>query len=204
MPLKSKESFSVGGYYRDRKQGYSVLSLDPDGMTVQFDDGTRRKLDDSQIAIKARIYRNIVGEERQNHPEATEEYFRTLGYLSANGRFEAELPARSVSGFLDHYHHSTDERVSTEHNSVILLGDVDKWGPELRIYFPVPSFKTDFGPNVDVRSAQTPDNLRINNNAFWNRLIGLGYRLGKSHDVDAIRQTVPLAMHSVFDEGRGL
>ena len=83
---------------------------------------------------------------------------------------------------------------------MISLGDVDKWGPELRIYFPTPTRSLDFG-DIDIRAGQSDGIKRINNNSFWNKLIRLGFRIGKHHDTNAIRGTIPPEKRYLFDEG---
>jgi hypothetical protein len=196
-----KHPFFVGGYYRDRKQGYEVISMSAEGMVVQYDDGTQEKVGLESMQIKVRIYDNILSEFRVNHPVTSDDYFRSLGFLATHARFEAELPNRVVDQFLEQYRRLSGEATSTAHPSVISLGDVDKWGPELRIYFPTPSWKLDFGPDIDIRSGQTDGIKRINNNALWNKLIRLGFRIGKDHDVNMIRDSIPHAQREFFDEG---
>jgi hypothetical protein len=188
-----KHPFFVGGYYRDRKQGYEVISMSADGMVVRYDDGTQEKVGLESLKIKARIYDNILSEFQVNHPSASDDYFRSLGYLARRARFDAELPDRVVDHFLEQYRLLSGVAASTAHSSVISLGDVDKWGPELRIYFPTPPRKLDFGPDIEVRSGQTGGIKRINNNALWNKLIRLGFRIGKDHDVGMIRDSIPHA-----------
>jgi hypothetical protein len=202
MPIQTP--FFVGGYYRDRAQGYTVIAMDDKGMMVKYDDDKTDKLDLKRMQTKATIYNNIQSEYRRNHPATTNEYFESLGFLSMHGRFEAELPSKSVSNFLDHYRILTGHRASNTHTGISLLGDVDKWGPELRIYFPATRFTVDLGPGIDVRSGQTPNILRINNNSVWSKLVALGFRLGTNHDVTQIRASVPPEKLTQFDSGRSI
>lgn len=196
-----KHPFFVGGYYRDRKQGYEVISMSAEGMVVRYDDGTQEKVGVESLKIKARIYDNILSDFRVNHPVATDDYFRTLGFLARHARFEAELPNRVVDQFLEQYHRLSGVATSTAHPSVMSLGDVDKWGPELRMYFPTPPRELDLGPDIDVRSGQNDGIKRINNNALWNKLIRLGFRIGKDHDIGIIRESIPHDKRYLFDEG---
>ena len=196
-----KHPFIVGGYYRDRVQGYEVVSMTDRGMVVQYDDGTRAEIARGAMDIKARIHNNIQAEFHTNHPISTDQYFRSIGFLSGNSRFDAELPNHVVSNFLEHYNSLTGDTVSVSHPNVILLGDVDKYGAELRIYFPSKHPKLDFGPGIDVRAGQTDGIERINNNALWFKLVGLGFRLGKDHDRESIRGSVPHDKREFFDEG---
>ena len=95
--------FFIGGYYRDRQQGYEVVDMSAQSMTVKYDDGTVEKLGSDSIRIKARIYDNMLSEFRISHPLTTDEYFWSLGYLAGHSRFEAELPNQAINSFLEQY-----------------------------------------------------------------------------------------------------
>lgn len=195
--------FYVGGYYRDRTQGYEVVEMSGQGMTVRYDDGSTERIGRDSMDIKARIYANILSEFKIAHPVTTDEYFWTLGFLAAHGRFDAELPNQVVDRFLQQYRHLSGEATSIEHPNVMRLGEVDKWGPELRIYFPDPPQKVDLGPGVEVRAGQTDGMNRVNNNTLWNKLIRIGFRVGKDHDCESIRNSIPDEKRHLFDEGMG-
>lgn len=201
MPFENTPFF-VGGHYRDRRQGYTVLEISQQGMKIQYDDGTIENLGADSVQVKARIYVNILAEYRRYHPIASPTYFETLGFLSRHGRFEAELPSKSVANFLNSYQNLTGQRIGTNHTGLFLLGEGDKWGPELRIYFPETTHTLEFGTGIVVRAGQAPGILRINNNNLWMRLVAIGFRLGTVHDVDQIRSTIPPEMRSSFDKGR--
>lgn len=200
MPKESP--FFVGGTYRDRKRGYVVTELNGNGMTIEYDDGEVQTLNANSMAMKARIYNNIMAEYRRNHPSASEPYFETLGFLAAHSRFDAELPPQSTANFLSQYQALTGERASSGHPGIAMLASgSDKWGSELRVYFPTPPFELDFGTPVQVRSGQEPGIFRVNNNRLWTKLVALGFRLGTDHDVARIRATVPPGMQGAFDRG---
>jgi len=91
--------FYVGGYFLDRNQGYIVTELGSDHMVVKYDDGTEEVLNREDMQIKARIYNNMISEFKDHHPDTSDDYYRTLGFLASNSRFNAELPAESVSNF---------------------------------------------------------------------------------------------------------
>lgn len=194
--------FYVGGYYRDRNQGYEVLQMDKSGMTIKYDDGTVKKLGIESVKIKARIYENMLAEYKFKHLSESEQYFWTLGYLSVKGRFEAELPNKAVSNFLSQYQKLTGEQITANHTGISSLGDVDKWGPELRIYFPVTDQDIILGEGIIIRDGQTPNIKRINNNSAWNKLIRIGFRLGNNHDIEKIKKSIPKDKLSVFLEGQ--
>jgi len=153
------------------------------------------------MAIKARIYNNMLAEYGAKHPVDSEAYFRSLGFLAAKSRFEAELPNRIVGNFLDQYKRLTGDELSASHPNLISLGDVDKYGAELRIYFPDPPIELDFGPGIEVRAGQSDGMKRINNNSLWNKLLRLGFRIGKDHDHQQIRESIPQEKRYLFDEG---
>ena len=54
---------------------------------------------------------------------------------------------------------------------------------------------------TDPRDGAAPGILRINNNQFWRRLVSIGFRLGKNHDIARIRSTIPPKFLSDFDAG---
>lgn len=193
--------FFVGGTFRDRNQGYEVISISNNGMTIRYDDGTQTSIGRESMEIKGRIHNNILSEFRVNHPLSTDDYFWSLGFLAANARFDAELPNHVVENFLGHYHRWSGERTSIDHPNVMLLGDVDKYGAELRIYFPLPTRQLDLGPDIEVRAGQSDGIQRVNNNALWYKLVRLGFRVGSVHDRGSIRNSIPDEKRYLFDEG---
>lgn len=194
--------FFVGGYFRDRNQGYTVLEITDKNIRIRYDDNTTAILDAKSVGIKARIYTNIINEYSRNHPSQTASYFETLGYLSLHARFEAELPGKSVHNFLNDYQTLSEERIDINHPGIFILGEGDKWGAELRVYFPETSHSLEFGPGVQVRAGQTSGILRINNNDFWKRLVAVGFRLDTNHEVEKIRESIPREFQDSFDKGR--
>ncbi len=80
----------------------------------------------------------------------------------------------------------------------------DKWGPELRIYFPDSLRQLDLPARVEICEGNAPGISRINNNNFWWQLTRAGFRLGRNHWVEGIRQTVPPRYRQGFDRGYGL
>ena len=194
--------FYVGGYYRDRNQGYEVLEMNNDGMKIKYEDGTIEKINLSSVQMKAHIYNNILAEYRFTHLAETDNYFWTLGFLSVNGRFDAEIPNKAMQNFLDQYKQLTGERISSNHVGISSLGEVDKWGPELRIYFPVTEKTIDLGSDATVRDGQTSNIKRINNNSIWNKLVRIGFRLGQKHDIEQIKKSIPKDKLVAFESGQ--
>lgn len=73
--------------------------------------------------------------------------------------------------------------------------------PELRIIFPETAVDLELPPNVDVRAGAQDGFGRINNNWFWRMLVKLGFRLGKVHDIEKIRASVPGKFREAFETG---
>jgi len=201
---QKKSLFFVGGYFLDRSQGYTIKEFRDNRMKIEYDDGTEGVLDKEGIEIKERIHENILDEFSNYHPEASDSYFKTLGFLSKHGRFDAEIPQESSCNFFDNYEIYSEERVNSDTDGVIILGDVDKWGPELRIYFPTPNFNFFIGKNIEIRSGIVQGQSRINNNNLWMRLIRIGFRLGRNHDIEKIKATIPPDQIKNFEMGRRL
>lgn len=193
--------FHVGGYFLNRRQGYVVKELTSDRMVVEYDNGTTEVLDRERMQIKARIYENMIFEYEDYHPDTSDDYYRTLGFLASHSRFDAELPRQSVSNFLENYQIHSGEQITSDHPGIDLLGDVDKWGPELRIYFSVTNLNLRFGQEVQTTSGTDQGTLRINNNNLWMRLVRIGFRLGRDHDIEAIRNAIPPDKKDLFEEG---
>ncbi len=114
------------------------------------------------------------------------------------------MPPQSQPGFEENYYLVTRVR-PVLHNSgyypIEIVTTYDKWGPELRIYFPDSGLNLEFPPTVDVRPGNAPRTLRINNNDFWWQLIRVGFRLGASHNTQTLRGGIPPRFVAEFDNG---
>ena len=194
--------FIVGEQYFDRRGSYEVLEITRDNIRIRHEDGRETV---SSIGIKARIYANILVEGRALHPHQSAAYFRTLGFLAGSGEFHAEVPRRSQAPFEEKYRNMTGYRPGLHEDKYFLMDTVtnyDKWGPELRIYLPDRD-DVEFPPGVELRSGRNPGTVRINNNNYWWQLVRVGFRLGTGHEVEHIRESVPLEFQADFDEGLG-
>lgn len=194
--------FIVGERYLDRKGEYTVIRIDGGRLIYQYDDGVELA---AGVEIKARIFQNILAERRGAHPYQSKEYFWSIGYLSRHGDFQAEVPPQSQPNFEHHYYLVTGVRPQLHKDGYYPIQVQDpneKWGPELRIYFPDPLKQIDLPAGVELRQGNAPDILRINNNSFWWHLIRAGFRLGTVHDVARIKQSIPAQFYADFDAGR--
>jgi len=201
--------FLVGGRYRNRRGWYEVLKVAKESMTVRYEqDGNQANLDP---LIAARIINNMEGEDRRVSPylEDTDnqKYFWTLGYLSNHAFIEAIIPPKSKAGFDAHYR-SMKGRPPQEGQDGYYVHhdeDVDKWGVEMRLTFPIPSSRqlSDCRfPGCEPVGSPDPDKLRVNSNAFCYRLLEIGFDLGDAHDVAVIESSIPERYRSAFREGR--
>lgn len=195
--------FFVGGRFEDRTQSYEVLNMSDAEMTVRFDDGTVKTFGASSIEIRARIHQNMQLEAKASHLSSGDQYYWTLGYLSARGRFDAEVPPDIAENFMRRYRELSGVSVSPPHPGLIILrGTGNKWAAELRVYFPVTTAQLDFGPAVQIRSTPDPNTQRFNNNDAWQKLVKMGFRLGVDHDLGRIRSFIPNEKLSVFEAGQ--
>jgi hypothetical protein len=123
--------------------------------------------------------------------------------LAKRAEFNAEVPPQSQEGFEENYLMLTSTRPvlhSQGYYPIRIRTTYDKWGPELRIYFP-DGRTVDFPPYVEVRPGNEAGVLRINNNRFWWLLVRSGFRLGVNHDLRRIREGVPPKYQADFERG---
>lgn len=94
---------------------------------------------------------------------------------------EAEGKKDKLTDFIQNYNSKYNESVSVGDNGICLLGDVDKWGIELRIYF------NDISNIPDYWNERKYHNRNYKSNEFTYRLddkqlvyylFDNGYRLG--------------------------
>jgi hypothetical protein len=191
--------FIVGEKYLDRRGEYEVRRLEASKMTIRYADGKEETAD---TAIKARIYQNILSEQTSLHPYQSEEYFATLAVLAKTAEFQAEVPPQAQANFDERYFMLAGLRPQVGRDGyfpISIRTTYDKWGPELRIYFPHRGPRLEFPPSVDVRDGHAPGMLRINNNDFWWKLVRIGFRLGSRHDIATIRASVPSKYLTAFE-----
>lgn len=62
-----------------------------------------------------------------------------------------------------------------ETDGIMLLGDVDKWGVELRLYL---NHRPDFLPVTSNRAYRSEYPYRINDNNLIREMFDIGYRIG--------------------------
>ena len=132
--------FAIGSVYRNRRGRYEVLQIEPQRIFIKYDDGSEEWADKK---ISERIARNIILEDVSKIPPGintaeTSDFFWTIGALAAKGDFQAEIPPQSWLGFWNDYTRITGIPASPSATGIsrITHGGQNKWGCELRIYFP--------------------------------------------------------------------
>jgi hypothetical protein len=196
--------FIVGERYFDRVGEYTVLRIQAGTLWYRYDNGAEKS---ARVDVKARIYKNILAEQRSLHPFQSPGYFWALGYLSRYAEFNAEVPPQSQASFEHHYYMLTGLRPvlhSGGYYPIQISTTYDKWGPELRIYFPDKGHVLELPPTVNMLPGNAPGYLRVNNNTFWWQLVRAGFRLGTSHNLRIIRSHLPGKYLPDFDAGHAL
>ena len=197
-------SFEPGKQYADRKGVYEVLSITGKSMRIRYEDGTEL---DQTVEIKTRIHQNMLSEGRAVHTSEAPEYYRFIGYLAKHGRLEAEVPESSSVNFRNRYRQGTGQDPETQpgYSRISTTNANDKWGAELRIYYPArDGVEFVFPEGVEPKAGTRDGELRINNNSFWHRLVHAGFRMGPHQDSNAIRESIPHQHRQSFDEGNVL
>jgi hypothetical protein len=201
--------FEIGGRYRNRKGWYEVLAIHAGKLVARYDDGTEARLNPE---MQRGIIGNIAKDEARVTPypagDARQQgWARTIGILAASARLEAEVPPKSAEGFQRAYAESTGDNSVWQSPTVYLLEEgVDKWGSELRIYFPKSIVDDCFvlPAGVSVVKGFSPNEMRINDNGYWWSLVrDLGFRVGAPQDIASIRTRMPENLRTAFDEGIG-
>jgi len=205
----------VVGQRLTTKYGTSVVETVTDaGVNIRFLEGEKKGETDflpnvSSPAPVAPRVRRSSSPARFRLPSAyrplngSEAY--TIGYMSTRCWLDAEVPEKAQNAFEDKYRSVTGETpVPGSEHYVLLHGNANKWGHELRIYFQFPSNGHDsltFPGDISPVASTTPGILRINMNTFWWQLVQIGFRLGRIHARDQIRRSLETKYLSDFERG---
>ena len=135
-------------------------------------------------------------------------FYQSVGFLASRTTMVEAIiiPSRQMQ-FEEKYREVTGFTVGREAVGLSVHNrDIQKWGDELRVTFEASSAKKDsldFGSDVSI--VDDPGNRgrswRINRNRFWWELVEMGFTLGSSQNIDAIRAGVPSAYKVAFDQG---
>jgi len=202
--------FAVGETYSNRQRQYTLLSIQGTKLLVRFDDGSTGTLD---AEVQRRIITNMALELKTltrgvdpRNLDLRRKFIFSIGFLAASVDLQAEVPPQSRASFERKYIDIKGRSIPpTVTGYYPLIGDdINKWGPELRIYFYATEAELDelyFGEYVDVRDGTQSAQYRINNNAFFYQLLGMGFDFGPDQDVNRIRQSIPASLRGDFDRG---
>lgn len=202
--------FAVGETYANRQGQYTVLEVRGSKLSVHYDDGTLATLDANfQRRITENMLRELASLTRGIGVETGDSQRRfmlSVGFLARRSDLQAEMPWKAVVPFVEKYKDLTGRTATPGDTSFYILNDprVDKWGPELRIYFEAtPSQLNElyFGEYIRARDGQHPGLYRINNNALFYKLLELGFVLGPLQAIDRIRNRIPATLRDMFDLG---
>src|SRR6266550_4211630 len=132
-----ENEFLIGARYHSRKGPYEVLAIDSGNLVIRYDSGEEARVDAKTLA---RIATNIEREEQRIFPNGLPagreaDFAWTLGVFAGHGELHAEVPPQSQEGFLQSYQQVCGNQPA-EGYFPISFGGENKWGSELRIYYP--------------------------------------------------------------------
>lgn len=134
--------------------------------------------------------------------------FFSLGFLAARAtRLEAFVPKRRLKTFESLYAELKGRNLrEREKGLYVLEAKAHKWGYELRVTFLATAEEIsslDFGSNVKILDDPSkPEVLwRINNNAFWWKLLEFGFEMGYQQKPRVIEGHVPEKYREDFRHG---
>lgn len=202
--------FALGETYANRQGQYTILEVRGSKLRVRYDDGTLATLDAN---FQRRIIENMMRELASltsgigvETGDSQRRFMLSIGFLSLRSDLQAEMPRKAVEPFVEKYRDFTGRTARPGDTSFYILNDpwVDKWGPELRIYFeatPNQLSELYFGEYIRARDGHYPGQYRINNNVLFYKLLELGFVLGPLQAIDRIRKRIPAPLREMFDLG---
>lgn len=201
--------FTPGSRWKNRIGWYEVLELLPKGkLRARYDEADNEVILD--LTMQRQIISNIEQEYRLEQsrlvPHAdtarNRTYFETIGFLARCAYLEAFVAPQSRGGFEKNYTELTGVGpIEGETPGYHVHHHSSKWGAELRISFPGDSdIDFDFG-GLQAVAGTNAGQMRLNNNAYWYKLVALGFRLGGEQDTASIAANIPDAYRDDFFEG---
>lgn len=137
-----------------------------------------------------------------------ERFFFSLGFLAARAtRLEAFVPKHRLETFESHYAELKDRNLrEREKGLYVLEAKAHKWGYELRVTFlgtPEEVSSLDFSSKVKILDDPSKHGVlwRINNNAFWWKLLEFGFEMGDQQKLKAIEAHIPKEYRKAFEQG---
>ena len=117
-----------------------------------------------------------------------------VGFLLSRATLYAEVKVDRQERFVDKYKFSEGDDMGC-----FLLIQDKKWGNELRIRIRASKYEVEALGIADLLIDGGSGTFEINSNRLWWKLHGIGFKLGKSHDLQVIRG----AMDDVAEFDRG-
>lgn len=137
-----------------------------------------------------------------------EQFFFSLGFLAARAtRLEAFVPKHRLETFVTHYADIKGRNLQEKEKGLYVLeAKAHKWGYELRVTFlatPEEISSLDFGSKVKILDDPSKHGVlwRINNNAFWWKLLEFGFEMGGQQKSKAIEAHIPKEYREKFKQG---
>jgi hypothetical protein len=127
--------------------------------------------------------------------ESTEEFWKSIGFLASHAELVAFVVEKNEDSFLQRYY----ELKEREPLRFTLISNPKQWGNELRVIVE-PSWNLTLGNIIPV-TGNTENRINFNSNSLVWWLLELGFDLGRNHDVESIRSSVPNEFKEAFDEG---
>jgi len=202
--------FHIGDTYSNRRFQYTIVGLKQDKLLVILDDGSNCELD---ARLQSTIIQNmntemntLIGDTITGNTSLSKAFNYTLGFLTKRARLIAEIPQQSVARFESEYYKIKNRKITMNaHGYTVLKGtNVNKWGPELRIFFSASEIEIVslyFGDYVEVRSGGSINEHRINNNRFVYKLLTIGFDFVQNQDFNLILQNIHPTYKNDFIHG---
>lgn len=149
----------------------------------------------SELDGNGKPIRRFKKSEHTKNFSGEDEYFRTLGYLAKHGKMEAEVPEKDTIRFERNFERIKAERPSVGNHYRILIDKTNKFGPQIRIFFPESNLREIFvPPGINNKRNQNLDkqtSCNVSDNQWCWELLEMGFNLGKEHDIERVISNIP-------------
>jgi len=132
----------------------------------------------------------------------SEDYYIGLGLLAATCFIDAHVPPGLRRKFAEDYFGLTG--LEAEAGDVgFTTADPNQWGISMRIYFPrrVLEMLPGLQAFAEATSLDDPGTVAVNCKRWAYDLFGMGFRIGRGHDMAIIRHSFPEGFLDAFDVG---
>jgi len=193
--------WKVGDQISDAKLGSCLIIAINDEM-AKFKDARGKEIDFRfpQLKVQAKKASQTV-RNGGRHIDTRVMQPAALGLLASSSCLYAEIHCDKQDAFLDRYGFSDEDNLR-----FLSVVTGNKWGNEHRIRINA-SMNVLESVGIErsvIKRSHLEDQVEINNNRLWWKLVDLGFRLGSNHDLDAIRRNIPVGSMDEFERGFGL